>query len=160
MVSLLAFSKTSYLNIYLFVYKIKMFYSKWVWWSLCLICFPDFSLGWKEREEGSRREGQRREGSGADKWPPPGERHGKHDAVWSGEVGQECNAGLHTFILKTSFIYEPVVFKLVVCIWKTVPSAFNWFFCNFLTHAFILFSYSLSLMTGLSLTNMTEMLRY
>lgn len=38
-------------------------------------------LGWKEGEEGSSRERQRSEGSGSYKWPPPGEWHGKHDAV-------------------------------------------------------------------------------
>lgn len=40
-----------------------------------------FVPGWKEGEEGSRGERQRSEGSRPDKWPPPGEWHGKHDVV-------------------------------------------------------------------------------
>lgn len=57
-------------------------------------------LGWEEGEEGSRGEGQRGKGSRSAKWPPPGEWHGKHDAVRGGEAGQECDAGMNGNIFK------------------------------------------------------------
>lgn len=50
--------------------------------------------GGEEGEEGGRGERQRWEGSRPVKWPPPGEWHGKHDAVRGGEDGQECDAGM------------------------------------------------------------------
>lgn len=56
--------------------------------------------GWKEGEEGSGGERKRSQRSRPDKWPPPGEWHGKHDVVRGGQVGQECHAGRQKSILE------------------------------------------------------------
>ncbi len=52
------------------------------------------SASGEERKEGPWREG---EGSGQRAWThersPPGKRHGKCHAFWSGQAGKECHAG-------------------------------------------------------------------
>uniref|UniRef100_A0A674PIX0 Cohesin subunit SA n=1 Tax=Takifugu rubripes TaxID=31033 RepID=A0A674PIX0_TAKRU len=65
--------------------------------------------GWKEGEEGSRGERKRSQRSRPDKWPPPGEWHGKHDVVRSGQVGQECHAGRQTIFLNGACFLQSVV---------------------------------------------------
>lgn len=127
-------------------------YMHFVWTSLisatCISPHVIYFLpGWEEGEEGSRGERQRREGSRPDKWPPSGEWHGKHDAVWSGEAGQECDAGVIDYIFKIllfNHLNKDIFLQSLSYFWTVLS----------------LFSCSPSLTTGLSLTNMTEMLHY
>lgn len=82
--------------------------------SLLNVSIVNLVSGRKEGQKSSRGERQRREGSRPDKWPPPGEWHGKHDAVWGSKAGQECNAGIKKDFSPHIFIHFPYSCSLIL----------------------------------------------